>query len=78
MLWPCFLARRRSRRTFFISFLFLYFPLYNDDVLFCETVLEKRIWVSLKCDAVVVEMRYNVMACKLLHVYSLGNKVVQG
>lgn len=44
MLWPCFLARRRSRRTFFISFLFLYFPLYNDDVLCFETVIEKTSW----------------------------------
>lgn len=25
MLWPCFLARRRSMRTFFISFLFICF-----------------------------------------------------
>lgn len=40
--------------------------------------LKKEAGVSLKCDAVFVEMRYNVMACKLLHVYSLVNKVVQG
>lgn len=40
--------------------------------------LKKEAGVSLKCDAVVVEMRYNVITCKLLLVYSLGNKVVQG
>jgi len=78
MLWPCFLARRRSRRTFFISFLFLYFPLYNDDVLCFETVIERNKLGFLKRDAVVVEIRYNVITCKLLLVYSLGNKVVQG
>lgn len=44
MLWPCFLARRRSMRTFFYFFFISLFSLYNDDVLFCETVLEKRSW----------------------------------
>lgn len=46
---------------------------------FARLYLKKEAGVSLKCDpVVVVEIRYNVMACKLLHVYSLGNKVVQG
>lgn len=45
---------------------------------FARLYLKKEAGVSLKCDAVVVEMRYNVMACKLLLVYSLGNNVVQG
>lgn len=41
--------------------------------------LKEEAGVSLKCDAVVVvEIRYNVITCKLLLVYSLGNKVVQG